>query len=94
MFSSQDPDQYWIGKALAHHKTHTEAGGGRVRFAPGDVEFAVEWYQRDISGGDQRRIFKQWARDEEAGDEGPKKDQICMLLCSRLSAPPKRFAIC
>ena len=24
---------------------------------PGDLEIAVEWFQRDVSGGDERRIF-------------------------------------
>ena len=31
----------------------------------------MEWFQRDISGGDERRIFKLWTADEEANDAGP-----------------------
>ena len=34
----------------------------------GDLEITVEWYQRDISGGDERRIFKRWTRDPSTGD--------------------------
>ena len=37
----------------------------------GDCEIAVEWFHRDISGGDERRTFKAWKADEEAGDAGP-----------------------
>ena len=33
------------------------ASGGRVRYDVGDMEIEVQWYQRDISGGDERRIF-------------------------------------
>ena len=31
-----------------------------MRYDTGDVEFEVEWYDRDISGGEERRIFKKW----------------------------------
>ena len=70
-----DPDQYWIGRATSY-KMHEEAGSvtgsvGRVRYDKGDLEITVEWYSRDISGGDERRIFKRWARDERTGDPGP-----------------------
>ena len=34
---------------------------------PGDLEIAVEWFQRDVSGGDERRIFRAWAAHEESG---------------------------
>ena len=37
---------------------------GRVRYDKGDVEFEVQWYARDISGGDERRIFKLWKSTE------------------------------
>ena len=39
---------------------------GRVRYDAGDAEVEVEWFQRDISGGEERRIFKSWAADKEA----------------------------
>lgn len=62
-----DQDQYWVGKALRVEKVHTERGNnGRNRFDPGDVEFAVQWYERDISGGDERRIFRQGVVKEPA----------------------------
>ena len=69
-------DQFWIGRALRVVHTYKDAGsvvgtGGRVRYDAGDVEIAVEWFERDISGGDERRIFKAWAADEETGNVGP-----------------------
>ena len=36
----------------------------------------MEWFQRDISGGEERRIFKAWAPDEEAGDAGPEEGKV------------------
>lgn len=55
-----DPDQYWIGRAtgISIHKS----GGsvGRVRYDAGDAEVTVEWFERDVSGGDERRIFRRW----------------------------------
>ena len=58
-------------------KEHKEAGSvGRVRYDVGDVEVAVEWFTRDISGGDERRVFKRWDVDEEAGDAGPQVDKV------------------
>ena len=51
---------------------YDQAGAvGRVRYDKGDCEIAVQWFQRDVSGGDERRIFKLWAADEEASDPGP-----------------------
>ena len=48
---------------------------GRVRYDVGDMEMEVEWFQRDISGGDERRIFTSWKRivdaDGKVVDEGP-----------------------
>ena len=59
----QDPDQYWIGKVLPKWKVYEAPGNvagseGRVRYDKGDVEFEVQWYDRDISSGEERRIFK------------------------------------
>ena len=71
-----DPDQYWIGKAPRVEKKYTpeESGSiGRTRYGPGDMQIAVEWFNRDISGGDERRIFRRWARDESTGDPGPEE---------------------
>mmetsp|Transcript_3312 Transcript_3312/g.8239 ORF Transcript_3312/g.8239 Transcript_3312/m.8239 type:complete len:726 (+) Transcript_3312:2193-4370(+) len=58
-----DEDQYWIGRATGIEKVHDKAssvGGsvGRVRYDAGDCEIAVQWFERDECGGDERRIFK------------------------------------
>ena len=45
--------------------------GGRVRYDAGDFEIPVEWFQRDISGGDERRTFKAWTADEATNEAGP-----------------------
>jgi hypothetical protein len=59
-----EPDQYWIGRAtrMVVYKEggSVEGTGGRVRYDAGDAEISVEWFERDISGGDERRIFKRW----------------------------------
>ena len=71
-----DPDQYWIGKAVGVPKEYGpgESGSnGRTRYGPGDMEIEVQWFHRDISGGDERRIFRRWVADEEAGDQGPEE---------------------
>jgi len=61
-----EPDQYFMGRALRIEKVHDVAGNvGRVRYDVGDLEIAVEWFQRDVSGGDERRIFKQWTSPTE-----------------------------
>ena len=60
-----DLDQYWIGRATAIKKHEQGGTVGRVRFDAGDAEVTVEWYERDISGGDERRIFKRWDNGEE-----------------------------
>ena len=62
-------DQYWVGRALRVEKVYTEPGSvagttGRVRYDVGDCEIAVHWFQRDVSGGSERRTFKLWAADE------------------------------
>ena len=36
----------------------------------------VEWFQRDVSGGEERRVFKSWAADGEAGDVGPAAGEV------------------
>ena len=64
-------DQYWVGRALRVSKVHAESGSvssvtnRRERYDVGDIEFAVEWYERDISGGDERRILKREHTDRE-----------------------------
>jgi hypothetical protein len=40
----------------------------RERYDVGDLQIAVEWFERDVSGGDERRIFKLWAIDAGARD--------------------------
>ena len=46
-----------------------------VRYDVGDMEIEIEWFQRDISGGDERRIFRAWRRvvdaDGKVVDPGP-----------------------
>lgn len=66
-----DPDQYWIGRASRIIKVYKEGGsvvgsGGRVRYDKEDCEIAVEWFQRDVSGGDERRTFIKWKRVVDA----------------------------
>ena len=62
-----DPDQYWIERATRIKQVYTSPGSnGRVRYDVGDMEIEVEWFQRDISGGDERRIFKAWTRVVDA----------------------------
>ena len=51
--------------------------GTRARFDPGDLEIEVEWLERDVSGGDERRTFRKWVAtkaDSQTGavaDPGP-----------------------
>ena len=75
-----DEDQYWLGWAKRVVTTHTTSGtvpGTRTRFDAGDLEIEVEWLQRDVSGGDERRTFRTWEATQanvEAGvtaDAGP-----------------------
>ena len=68
--------RYWIGRALPGMTKYNSAGSvagtaGRVRYDAGDFEIPVEWFQRDISGGDERRTFKAWAANEATKDAGP-----------------------
>ena len=66
---AEEPDQYFIGRALSIKKIYTErAQVGRTRYDAGDVQIEVEWFQRDVSGGDERRIFRSWSKDVELGD--------------------------
>ena len=71
------PDQYWIGKATRMTKCNAPGSiagtGGRVRYDASDFEVEVEWFHRDISGGDERRIFKRWVRDKSVDDPGPEE---------------------
>ena len=49
---------FFIGRALAIKKIYAErAQVGRTWYDAGDIEITVEWFQRDVSGGDERRIF-------------------------------------
>ena len=66
-----------------------------MRFDAGDAEIAVEWYQRDISGGEERRIFKAWEAEEKAGDAGPEgkvytfnSTELRMLHVEMVLVPP------
>ena len=71
----QDEDRYWVGKAIKVVKTFEASGRvGRVSYGAGDVEIQVEWFHRDDgAGGDERRIFKRWARNDALTppDPGP-----------------------
>ena len=59
---------YWIGRATGINKVHEVAGSvGRVRYDVGDMEIGVEWYERDISGGEERRIFRSRVAADDAG---------------------------
>ena len=82
---AEEPDQYFIGRALSIKKIYTErAQVGRTRYDAGDVEIEVEWFQRDVSGGDERRIFRSWSKDVELGDQGM-LHQHCTLASFVLS---------
>ena len=79
-----EPDQYWIGRAIRLGEPFKSAGsvpgtGGRVRYDVGDCEIEIEWYQRDISGGDERRLFTAWTcvvdADGKLVDAGPVEGQ-------------------
>lgn len=87
--------RYWLGWATRVVKTHTSSGtvpGTRVRYDAGDLEIEIEWLQRDVSGGDERRTFRTWAAtpaDEEAGlaaDEGPVAGKVYTINSTELRA--------
>lgn len=70
-----DEDQYWLGWAKGVVERHTSSGtvpGTRTRYDAGDLEVEVEWMQRDVSGGDERRTFRVWAAT--AGEGGAEAD--------------------
>ena len=81
-----DPDQYWIGKAISCKKHQVAGSVGRVRYDKDDLEVTVEWYNRDISGGDERRIFKRWMRDESTGSPGPEESTTYTFNSTQLRA--------
>ena len=72
-------------------KTHTESGnvpGTRVRYDKGDLEIEVKWLTRDVSGGDERRVFRNWvATDAGNGgvaDPGPVAGQVYTVNSTEL----------
>lgn len=89
-----DPDQYWLGWATRVVKTHEVGGsvaGTRMRYDKGDLEIEIEpWLTRDVSGGDERRIFRRWmATDAEAGgvaDPGPEAGRVYTVNSTELRA--------
>ena len=86
----QDEDRYWIGRATKAVKTHDSAGSvGRMRYGPGDVEIAVEWFHRDEgAGGHERRVFKRWARNDALTppDPGPLEGKVYSFNSTELRA--------
>lgn len=89
-----DEDQYWLGWAMRVAKTHTSSGtvpGTRTRYDAGDLEIEVEWMQRDVSGGDERRTFcnkweKTLAPDGEVVDPGPELGKTYTFNSTELRA--------
>ena len=77
-------------------KKYTDAGylpGGRVRYNQGDLEIEIEpWLTRDVSGGDERRVFRNWAAtsaDEavgQAADAGPEAGRVYTVNSTELRA--------
>ena len=55
-------------------------------YGKGDAEVEVEWFQRDMSGGDERRIFRRWAADAETGDAGPVEGEVYTFNSTQLRA--------
>lgn len=86
----EDPDQYWIGQALRVEKVHsTPCMVGRTRYDAGDVEFAVAWFQRDVSGGEERRVFRRWVGgmdDSGSGADGFQEGSIHTFNSTELRA--------
>ena len=75
--------------------THTNSGtvpGTRTRFDAGDLEIEVEWLQRDVSGGDERRTFRKWVAtkaDAQTGavaDPGPAAGKVYTFNSTQLRA--------
>ena len=71
----------WLGWATRVVKTHTESGylpGGRLRYDRGDLEIEVEpWLTRDVSGGDERRVFRSWVATSAGEAAGQTADAGC-----------------
>ena len=74
-------------------KTHDASGyvpGTRTRYDKGDLEIEIEYLTRDVSGGDERRIFRPWvATDAEAGgvaDPGPEAGRVYTVNSTELRA--------
>ena len=71
-----------------------------VRYDVGDMEIEIEWFQRDISGGDERCIFRAWRRivdaDGKVVDPGPvegkkytfNSTELCMINVEMQLVPP------
>jgi hypothetical protein len=86
--------RYWLGWATRVVKTHEAAGtvaGTRLRYDKGDLEIEIEpWLTRDVSGGDERRVFRKWmATDAEAGgvaDPGPEAGRVYTVNSTELRA--------
>uniref|UniRef100_A0A7S0LUV0 Uncharacterized protein n=1 Tax=Coccolithus braarudii TaxID=221442 RepID=A0A7S0LUV0_9EUKA len=82
-----DPDSYWVGKARRITHTYTATSTqGRTRYDKGDMEIEVEWFTREISGGEERRIFKRWARSADGKDAGPQPDRTYTFNSTELRA--------
>ena len=90
-----DEDQYWLGWAKRVVTRHTNSGtvpGTRTRFDAGDLEIEVEWLQRDVSGGDERRTFRKWVAtkaDAQTGavaDPGPVAGKVYTFNSTELRA--------
>ena len=60
--SNDEPDHYYVGRATGVKEWEENGTNGRVIhvYDAGDLEIDVEWFCRDISGGDERRVFKKW----------------------------------
>ena len=46
----------------------------------------MEWFERDVSGGEERRIFRRWAADTETGDTGPVEGEAYTFNSTQLRA--------
>ena len=64
-----------------------------MRYNKGDLEIEIEpWLTRDVSGGDERRVFRNWAAtsaDEPAGqaaDPGPVAGRVYTVNSTELRA--------
>ena len=61
----------------SYPNTHFASGvvpGTRTRYDAGDIEVEVEWMQRDVSGGDERRTFRGWEATPTNTEAGPSAD--------------------